>query len=117
MSQHHYGTLGVSQPGVQSSSICFAMIGIVGGPHDRPCRDEYFICAHIYARAGILTHVLSIRADDRRAAFSIVLVGNQIDSGRLIAAFVVWVAVRRSVLSALRAVVALGWLRPVSPER
>jgi hypothetical protein len=39
--------------------------------------------AHIYALTGIFTHELDL-ADDRRAAFSIVLVGKQIaDSARV----------------------------------
>ena len=49
----------------------------------RICRNEYFSRAHIYARTGILTHVPEL-AGDRRAAFSIVMVGNQIaDYARL----------------------------------
>jgi|GEM_PF-2551670 len=38
------------------------------------CRNECVIHVHIYAHNGILTHALDI-ADDRRAAFSNVLVG------------------------------------------
>jgi hypothetical protein len=36
----------------------------------------------IYVQTGILNHVLLTLPDDCRAAFSIVLVGNQIDSVR-----------------------------------
>jgi hypothetical protein len=41
------------------------------------------ICEHAYARGSMLTHVFDL-VGDHRAAFSIVLVGNQIaDSARL----------------------------------
>jgi hypothetical protein len=41
------------------------------------CRNEYFVCTHIYALSGIPTHALDL-AGDRCAAFFIVLAGNQI---------------------------------------
>ena len=48
-------------------------------PHRRPApssAEMYFVRVHIYALTGILTHARDL-AGDRRAAFSIVLVGNQ----------------------------------------
>ena len=47
-------------------------------------RNEYFISTHIYARPGILTHNFLDLAGEHRTVFSIALVGNQIDSGRLV---------------------------------
>jgi hypothetical protein len=43
----------------------------------RSCRNEYFVRRYIYSRPGILLCFLD-PADDYRAAFSIILVGNQI---------------------------------------
>ena len=43
----------------------------------RLCRNEYFIRAHTYARTGILTDPLGL-AGERRAVFSIILIGNKI---------------------------------------
>jgi hypothetical protein len=45
----------------------------------RSCRNEYFVRRYIYSRPGILPCFLD-PADDYRAAFSIILVGNQIDA-------------------------------------
>ena len=58
------------------------------------------ICEHAYARGSMLTHAFDL-AGDHRAAFSIVLVGNQIaDSARQ------WV---RLVLRALHIQIVLFW--------
>ena len=51
----------------------------------RICRNEYFIRAHIYALPRILTHDSLDLINDRRAAFSTVLVRNQIAESALMA--------------------------------
>jgi hypothetical protein len=51
----------------------------------RSCRNEYFLLAHIYAPHGILARGLLTFISDYRAAFSVVLIGNQTDSEWLMA--------------------------------
>jgi hypothetical protein len=46
-----------------------------GGPY-----RDYFLLAHIYALHGILARGLLTFISDYRAAFSVVLIGNQTDS-------------------------------------
>ena len=75
--------------------------------HDdaRIWRNEYFIRAHIYAQTGILNHVPLTLPDDCRAAFSIVLVGNQIaDLARPMSSVMIDVGARRSACSAVERV-------------
>src|SRR6266478_4111627 len=50
----------------------------------RRSRNEYFIRAHIYALPRILTHDSLDLINDRRPAFSTVLVGNQIADSVLV---------------------------------
>ena len=71
-------------------ACCFCGVWAPGGPREwrSPCsgshsfgmlicRNECFARAHIYALTGILTRARDL-AGDRCAAFSILLVGNQI---------------------------------------
>jgi hypothetical protein len=54
------------------------------------CRNEHPIGAHIYARSGILAHVLFTLVVDRSRGFSIVLAGNQIAESASWALTVSW---------------------------
>ena len=57
--QYHCRTLGIPQSWSAEEPIRLAMIGVVCGSHDRPCRNEGVVCAHIYPRIGIISHAFS----------------------------------------------------------
>ena len=46
----------------------------------RSCRNEYFLLVHMYAPHGILARGLLTFINAYRAAFPVVLIGNQADS-------------------------------------
>jgi hypothetical protein len=56
-----------------------ARIGMISAAGTRSCRNERVVRSHKYEPISILTHGSLDLIDDRRTAFSVVLVGNQID--------------------------------------